>query len=123
MPTDDHSLLDPTALFRIDADPFVISISLHFFTLFSHNHSLHILAILGPSQFYFTLWVINKNLIHYYLTHITVTLRNYSCATVQIGSVYVPHKNEVKYLGMHHGQSASKQNENSSTKKRNKYTG
>jgi hypothetical protein len=34
-------------------------------------------------------------------THITFTLRNHTCPTVQMGSVDLPQKNEVKYLGMH----------------------
>jgi hypothetical protein len=32
--------------------------------------------------------------------HITFTLRNQTCPTVQMGSVDLPQKNEVKYLGM-----------------------
>jgi hypothetical protein len=34
-------------------------------------------------------------------THITFTLRNQTCPTVQMSSVDLPHKNEVKYQGMH----------------------
>jgi hypothetical protein len=34
-------------------------------------------------------------------THITFTLRNQICPTVQMGNVDLPQKNEVKYLGMH----------------------
>jgi hypothetical protein len=34
-------------------------------------------------------------------THITFTLRNQTCPTVQMDSVDLPQKNEVKYLGMH----------------------
>jgi hypothetical protein len=33
--------------------------------------------------------------------HITFTLRNQTCPTVQKGSVDLPQKNEAKYLGMH----------------------
>jgi hypothetical protein len=33
--------------------------------------------------------------------HITFTLRNQTCLTVQMGNVDLPQKNEVKYLGMH----------------------
>jgi hypothetical protein len=62
-------------------------------------------------------------------THITSTLRNQTCPTMQMDNVHLPQKNEVKYLGMHldrrqeNGQSTSKKIENSSTKKRNKCTG
>jgi hypothetical protein len=34
-------------------------------------------------------------------THITFTLCKQTCPTVQMGSVDLPQKNEVKYLGMH----------------------
>jgi hypothetical protein len=34
-------------------------------------------------------------------THITFTLRNQTCPTVQMGSVHVPQKGEVKYLSIH----------------------
>jgi hypothetical protein len=34
-------------------------------------------------------------------THTTFTLCNQTCKTVQMGSVDLPQKNEVKYLGMH----------------------
>jgi hypothetical protein len=34
-------------------------------------------------------------------THITFTLRNQTCPTVQMGSVDLPQKNEEKYLVMH----------------------
>jgi hypothetical protein len=34
-------------------------------------------------------------------THITFTLCNETCPTVQMGSVDLPQKNEVKHLGMH----------------------
>jgi hypothetical protein len=34
-------------------------------------------------------------------THITITLRNQTCPTVQMGSFDIPQKNEAKYLGMH----------------------
>jgi hypothetical protein len=34
-------------------------------------------------------------------THITFTLRNQTCATVRMGSVDLPQRNEVQYLGMH----------------------
>jgi hypothetical protein len=33
-------------------------------------------------------------------THITFTLRNQTCPTVQMGNVDLPQENEVKYLGM-----------------------
>jgi hypothetical protein len=33
-------------------------------------------------------------------THITFTLRNQTCPTVQMGNVDPPQKNEVKYRGM-----------------------
>jgi hypothetical protein len=50
--------------------------------------------------------------------HITFNLRNQTCPTVQLGSVDLPQKNEVKYLVMHLDrrltcQSISKQKENS----------
>jgi hypothetical protein len=54
-------------------------------------------------------------------THITLTLCNQTCPTVQMGSVDIPQRNEVKYLDMRldrsekDGQSTSKQKENSST--------
>jgi hypothetical protein len=34
-------------------------------------------------------------------THITFTLRNQTCPTVQMGSVALPQEKEVKYLGMY----------------------
>jgi hypothetical protein len=34
-------------------------------------------------------------------THITFTLHNQTCPTVQMGNVDLPQKNEVKYLGKH----------------------
>jgi hypothetical protein len=34
-------------------------------------------------------------------THITFILHNQTCATVQMGSVDLLQRNEVKYLGMH----------------------
>jgi hypothetical protein len=34
-------------------------------------------------------------------THITFTLHKQTCPTVQMGSVDLPQKNEVKHLGMH----------------------
>jgi hypothetical protein len=34
-------------------------------------------------------------------THITFTLRNQTCPSVQMGTVDLPQKNEVKYLSMH----------------------
>jgi hypothetical protein len=34
-------------------------------------------------------------------THITFTIRNQICPTVQMGDVDLPKKNEVKYVGMH----------------------
>jgi hypothetical protein len=34
-------------------------------------------------------------------THITFTLRNKTCRTVQLDSVVLPQENEVKYLAMH----------------------
>jgi hypothetical protein len=34
-------------------------------------------------------------------THITFTVRNQTCPTVQMGCVDLPQKNEVKYLGVH----------------------
>jgi hypothetical protein len=34
-------------------------------------------------------------------THITFTLRNQTCPTVQMGNINLPQRNEVKYLGMH----------------------
>jgi hypothetical protein len=53
-------------------------------------------------------------------THITFTLRNQTCPTVQMGSVDLPLKSEVKYLGMHldrrmSGQSTSEPKVNNST--------
>jgi aspartate carbamoyltransferase regulatory subunit len=53
-------------------------------------------------------------------THITFTLRNQTCPTVQMGSVDLPQKNEVKYLGMHlyrrlTWERTAKPKENSST--------
>jgi hypothetical protein len=33
--------------------------------------------------------------------HITFTLRNQTCPTLQVGNVDLPQKNEVTYLGMH----------------------
>jgi hypothetical protein len=52
--------------------------------------------------------------------HITFSVRNQTCPTVQMGSVDLPKKNEVKYLGMHLDrkltrESTSKQKENSLT--------
>jgi hypothetical protein len=58
-------------------------------------------------------------------THITFTLRNQTCPTVQMGNVALPQKNEVKYLGVHLDRRLTwakhiKTTENSSTYKRSK---
>jgi hypothetical protein len=55
--------------------------------------------------------------------HITFTLRNQTCPTVQKTMLLYPSKNEVKYLGMRLDASTSKPKETSSTQKRNEYTG
>jgi hypothetical protein len=88
LPTSDNTtaaFVDDTAILAIYEDPVTASMKLQ-----ATTNKIDDLAMK---------WRIKINQSKY--THITFTLRNQTCSTVQMGSVDLPQKNEVKYLGMH----------------------
>jgi hypothetical protein len=89
LPTSDNTttatLADDAAILATHEDPAIASMKLQ--------------ATINKIDEWAKKWGIKINQIK--STHITFTLRKQTCPTVQMGSVHLPQKNEVKYMGMH----------------------
>jgi hypothetical protein len=89
LPTSDNTttatFADDTAILATNEDPGIASVKLH--------HTINKVNEWAKK------WRIKVN--QNKSTHISFTVRNQTCPTVQMGDVALPQKNVVKYLGVH----------------------